>query len=101
MKQVRIEKYTDLELALMSLLGYFGVGVQRKDYLGERYGKVQPLVNELARGFVPVPDYVVNNDTMLACLKNALLKVYPGKEDYEEYVKDLLDVVKKEVTKNE
>lgn len=95
MKQIQINKYTNLELAFMCLFGWLGNGTERVKYLGDRYGKVQPLVNEIALGKVPIPNY---KDDMLACIKNALLKYKPTEEDYLEYVDDLVEIVSKEVS---
>lgn len=48
-----LTSYSDLELALMVLLGYFGNGQDRKNRLGSRYDKVQSIVEQILRGTVP------------------------------------------------
>ena len=45
--------YSDLELALMVLLGYYGNGADRKKRLAPRYGTVQAIVEQILRGTVP------------------------------------------------
>lgn len=47
MRTAPIETYSDLELALMVLLGYFGNGERRKSALGNRYGSAQGIVDEI------------------------------------------------------
>lgn len=42
-----VSKYTDLELALMSMLGFTGNGADRQKLLGSRYDKVQGLINQI------------------------------------------------------
>lgn len=48
-----LTSYSDLELALMVLLGYFGNGQERKNRLGSRYDKAQAIVEQILRGTVP------------------------------------------------
>lgn len=48
-----LSTYSNLELALMVLLGYFGNGQTRKDKLGSRYAEVQAIVEQILRGSVP------------------------------------------------
>ena len=94
MKVIQIEKYTNLELAFMCLLGYFGNGTDRLTALGDRYTSVQPLVNSIVHGSIPVPQY---KEEILEEIKNALMKYKPTEQDYLEYVDDLLEIVEKEV----
>lgn len=96
MRNIQIENYSNLELALMCLLGYFGTGVDRLRALGNRYTKVQPLVNQLVTGKVPTST-TVDKERMLACLKEALVKNKPTEKDYLEYVDYLIEIVSKEV----
>lgn len=54
MKYAAIDTYTDLELALMVLLGYFGNGAKRAQALGDRYHDVQSLVQRILNtGTIP------------------------------------------------
>lgn len=48
-----LSSYSDLELALMVLLGYFGNGADRKARLGNRYSAAQGIVEQILRGTVP------------------------------------------------
>lgn len=49
-----LSSYSDLEVALMVFLGYYGSGNTRKSKLGSRYSTVQQLVNKMiATGKVP------------------------------------------------
>lgn len=41
----KINSYSDLELALMILLGCFGNGAERRDKLGSRYDAAQDIVD--------------------------------------------------------
>lgn len=41
----KISSYSDLELALMILLGCFGNGQERRDRLGSRYDAAQDIVD--------------------------------------------------------
>lgn len=47
MQIAALNSYSDLELALMVLLGYFGNGKDREKALGSRFTKVQNVVNEI------------------------------------------------------
>lgn len=60
MKPGRLETYSDLEIALMILLGVFGNGQDRKNALGSRYGSCQAIV-----------DYILNNNEIPAGNGNA------------------------------
>lgn len=54
MKPGNISSYSNLELALMVLLGYFGNGSARRQALGSRYADAQGLVDRiLSTGKVP------------------------------------------------
>lgn len=48
-----LSTYSNLELALMVLLGYYGNGQARKQKLGSRYSEVQAIVEQILRGTVP------------------------------------------------
>ena len=49
----KLDTYSDLELALMVVLGYFGNGNTRKARLGARYSAVQAIVEQIVKGTVP------------------------------------------------
>lgn len=65
--------YSDLELALMVLLGYYGNGADRKQRLGSRYGTVQAIVEKILRGTVPSG---TGPDVMQARISKAVSKVF-------------------------
>ena len=73
---IKTDDHTDLELALMVLLGYFGNGSTRKTKLGSRYGNVQKLVNKIGSGSMPVSDVYTRlnnlNKDMSAAIKNII-----------------------------
>lgn len=48
-----LSTYSNLELALMVLLGYYGNGQARRNKLGSRYSDVQAIVEQILRGTVP------------------------------------------------
>lgn len=48
-----LSTYSDLELALMVMLNYFGTGSTRRQKLGNRYTAVQSIVDEICHGTVP------------------------------------------------
>lgn len=48
-----LSTYSNLELALMVLLGYYGNGQDRRNKLGSRYADVQAIVEKILRGTVP------------------------------------------------
>ena len=48
-----LNSYSDLELALLVIQGYYGNGQDRKNRLGSRYAKVQGIVEQILRGTVP------------------------------------------------
>ena len=43
----KLSSYSDLELALMILLGYYGNGEKRRKALGNRYPAAQGLVEDI------------------------------------------------------
>lgn len=50
----KLSSYSDLECALMVIIGCYGNGQARKDALGSRYGAVQGLVEQILNsGRVP------------------------------------------------
>lgn len=65
--------YSDLELALMVLLGYYGNGADRKQRLGSRYGTVQAIVEQILRGSVPSG---TGPDVIQARISKAVTKVF-------------------------
>lgn len=62
--------YSDLELALMVLLGYYGNGQTRKNNLGYRYTAVQAIVEKILRGTVPAGSGQVNTSAVEKAVRN-------------------------------
>lgn len=87
-----IPKYTTLELALLTLLGYCANGQERVSLLGTRYDKVQDLVNKLLKGVYPSPSNLDIN--ILEKTKEALMELKPSERDYESYVNDIIEYLK-------
>lgn len=48
-----LNTYSDLDLALMVMLNYFGTGSARRQKLGKRYAAVQSIVDQICHGTVP------------------------------------------------
>lgn len=86
MKYAPIETYTDLELALMVLLGYFGNGAKRAQALGDRYHDVQSLVQRILNTGT-VPEGSAGGDLDPAKLDQAIDAVFD----------DTLDELRKEI----
>lgn len=78
--------YSDLELALMVLLGYYGNGSDRKKRLGSRYGTVQAIVEQILRGTVPSG---TGPDVMQARISKAVSKVF--QESNAQIAKEITD----------
>lgn len=81
-----INKYSDLELALMVLLGYLGNGEIRKNKLGSRYNTVQGIVNQILAGTVPAGSGIDPDK-----LKRAILNTFTDiiEETAEEIINGL------------
>lgn len=62
--------YSDLELALMVLLGYFGNGQTRKNNLGARYTAVQSIVEQILRGSIPAGSGNIKTATIEKAVRN-------------------------------
>lgn len=67
----KVSTYSTLELALMAILGYVGVGSERRTILGARYEEVQKVVNTILAGTVPA-----GSGTSTADVSAALHKVF-------------------------
>lgn len=82
-----LSQYSDLELALMVLLGYFGNGQTRKNNLGSRYAAVQGIVEQILRGNVPAGSGVYDPEKV----KAAVLAVFQNTIDQvtEEIINEL------------
>lgn len=82
----QISKYSDLELALMALLGYLGNGEARKNKLGSRYNAVQGIVNQILAGTVPAGSGI-DKDRIRRAVLNAFTDVIS--ETAEEIANEL------------
>lgn len=90
--KININKYNDLELALMVLLNYFGTGDTRKRLLGTRYKKVQSLVNIIGTGVMPESS---GGNIDLNKVREALNSLKPTDKDYSDYVDDIISYVRR------
>ncbi len=82
---ININKYSDLDLALMCCAGFLGNGIQRRQKLGARYLKVQLLVNQITRGTMPLPEEISKDR-----VKNALASMRPNQSDYDSFIEEVL-----------
>lgn len=88
MKTAALTTYSDLELALMVMLNYFGTGQTRKTKLGSRYAAVQKIVDQICKGSVPAGGGSGAVDP--AKLQTAIDKTFS----------EVMDEIKTEVIKN-
>lgn len=93
--KININKYSDLELALMVLLNYFGTGAKRKEALGDRFTKVQSLVNQIVNGYMP-DSYYTEYDKKIT---SALIALKPSDKDYDAYIDSILSYIKEDTHK--
>lgn len=85
--------YTDLDLALMTLLDVFGSGTARKKALGGRYYAVQALVNQIRdSGIIPV----MRSSIAEAKIRKVLEDLRPTDQDYQAYVDTFINALKEE-----
>ena len=89
--EAEIGEYSDLELALLVMLGQFGNGQERKNKLGVYYDSVQNVVEYLAVGICPKPDPRGLTDEQI---RKALEKIRPTNEDFNAMVDEFIDALK-------
>lgn len=89
--EAEIGEYSDLELALLVMLGQFGNGQERRNNLGVYYDSVQGVVEYLAVGICPKPDPRGLTDDQI---RKALEKIRPTNEDFDAMVDDFIDALK-------
>lgn len=88
--KIDVNKYSDLDLALMVIGGYLGSGAERRIKLGSRYLKVQAIVNQIVRGKMPLPDSSgISKDQIRAAIE----KVMPGPEDVSAFVDSIMEEI--------
>ena len=87
MNKAALTTYSDLELALMVLLGYYGNGTARKIALGNRYNAVQSLVQQIINtGSIPAGGGTVNADKLQSAINRTFNDAI--KEVKEEIIKN-------------
>ena len=75
MKTAQLSTYSDLELALMILLGYFGNGQDRVKALGSRYSAAQSVVEEiLLTGKIPSGSGAASADRIIKAVHSVFDK---------------------------
>lgn len=79
--------YSDLELALMVLLGYFGNGQTRKNNLGARYTAVQTIVEQILRGSIPAGSGNIKTATIEKAVRNV----------FQDCINDIVEDIKNEL----
>lgn len=84
---INIDLYSDLDLALMCICGYLGTGTARKKKLGVRYAAVQRLVNQIARGSMPVPSKAKTKEE----LTKRILSLMPTQADIDSFVEEVMN----------
>lgn len=83
---INVDKYSDLDLALMCCAGYLGNGTERRVKLGSRYLPVQLLVNQITRGTMPLPSGQITKDAV----KNVLTSMKPTASEYDSFIEEVL-----------
>ena len=83
-----LNSYSDLELALMVLLGYFGNGSTRKSRLGARYTAVQGIVEQILRGAVPAGSGNITATSIEKAVRNTF------QDCIDELTEEIINAVK-------
>lgn len=74
MQKAALKTYSDLELALMVMLGYYGNGETRKKNLGDRYSAVQGIVQKIIdTDKVPAGTGLWNKDSIRKSIQAAFI----------------------------
>lgn len=75
MQKAALSTYSNLEAALMVLLGYYGNGQTRVKALGSRYNEIQGLVDQiLISNSIPSGSGSVSQETIRAAVKSVFEK---------------------------
>lgn len=75
MQKAALSTYSNLEAALMVLLGYYGNGQARVKALGSRYNEIQGLVDQiLVSGAIPSGSGSVSQETIRTAVKSVFEK---------------------------
>lgn len=88
MRAGNLSTYSDLELALMILLGVYGNGAARKQALGNRYAAAQGIVEQILRMDI-IPDGSGSVDPEK--IRAAVLSVF--NETINEIAKEVINKV--------
>ena len=83
---VNVDKYSDLDLALMVMLGYLGTGTTRRKKLGSRYKSVQTLVNKIAAATMPEPQEVPIDK-----IRRTLKASMPTEAEMNEFIEEIIN----------
>ena len=84
---INIDLYSDLDLALMCICGYLGTGTTRKKKLGARYAAVQRLVNQIARGSMPVPSKAQTKEELTKRIRSLM----PTAADIDSFIEEVMN----------
>lgn len=85
MKPGKLSSYTDLELALMIMCGYYGNGAARKTALGSRYNAAQAIVDKMINSG-KVPDGSAHST---AQIRSAISKAFT--ETINEFTNEIVE----------
>lgn len=86
MQTANLKTYSDLEIALMIMLGYFGNGQDRVKALGSRYNACQAVVEEiLMTGKVPSGSGAASADQIIKAVHSVFDK------DIDKITEELLN----------
>lgn len=83
---INVDKYSDLDLALMCCAGYLGNGTERRIKLGSRYLAVQLLVNQITRGTMPEPKGSITKDQ----IRSVLTSMRPTASEYDSFIEEVV-----------
>ena len=90
------DKFTDEQLAEMVWHGYFGNGEERKQKLGNRYERVQKLVNEQAKQ----KQEKIKNDELLELVRKTIRGDFGNGNERKQKLGDRYSEVQKQVDLN-
>lgn len=75
----------------MVLFNVFGSGTERRKKLGDRYSKVQAIVNNItATKIIPAGKGSASDDAIRKVFK----KMEPSSEEYDEFINEFLNALK-------
>ena len=90
MQKAALKTYSNLELALMVMLGYYGNGETRKKNLGDRYNTVQGIVqNIIDKQKIPAGTGLWNKDNIKKAVQSAFIS------DINEISEEIINAIGK------